>query len=103
MIVAVIGDYGSPQYESFLLKVKLAMPEEQVSDLSRHPGHVWAKKLKARFDDISESHRVVIHPAYKESLDARRDVTYAMERGRECFIFTSDEQFRPFPEYAERI
>ncbi len=102
MHIAVIGDYESPQYKNFLKKVKLAKPEDTIIDLSRHPGYNWGKKLKARFDDISESHLVIIHPDYENSLDSRRDVTYAMDRKRDCMIYL-DGVFRPFTEYARTI
>jgi len=102
MNIAVIGDYESPQYPEFLKKVKLAKPEETIMDLSRHPGHNWSKKLHARFEDISESHQVVISSDYENSLDARRDVSYAQEKHRECFIYNNG-QFLPFPEYAPRV
>ncbi len=103
MVIAVIGDYGSPEYEKFLKKVKQAKPDEDILDLSRHPGYNWSKNLKARFEDICSSHLVVISNDYRNSLESRRDVTYAQERKRECMIYTSNGEFRPFPEYAERV
>lgn len=103
MIIAVIGNYELPQYKEFLKKVQSAKPEEDILDLSRHPGYNWSKKLKARFEDICSSHQVIISNDYLDSLDARRDVTYAQERKRDCMIYTSNGEFRPFPQYAERI
>jgi len=45
---------------------------------------------------------VIIHPDYENSLDSRRDVTYAMDRKRDCMIYL-DGVFRPFTEYARTI
>ncbi|MEI7503357.1 MAG: hypothetical protein WCJ61_08725, partial [Paludibacter sp.] len=80
MNIAVIGDYESSNYQEFLKKIKIVKPEETILDLSRHPGHNWGKKLQARFEDISASHLVIIHPDYENNIDPRRDVTYAMDR-----------------------
>lgn len=102
MNIAVIGDYESPGYQSFIEKIKLLKPEDNVLDLSRHPGYNWGIKCKARFDDISESHLVIIHPNYENQLDSRRDASYAMERKRECLIYL-DGVFHPFPEYAKCV
>lgn len=102
MNIAVIGNYTSPKYQEFLKIVKLAKPEEVIIDLSRHPGENWMKKCGARFEDINESHMVVIHPDYLDFHDSRRDVTYAMERKRECLIFI-DGRFLPYPEYAPKL
>ena len=102
MNIALIGDYASPNYQEFLKKIKMVKPEEIILDLSRHPGYNWGKKLKARFEDISASHMVIIHPDYRDSIDSRRDVTYAMDKKRECMIYV-DGVFRPFAEYAPTI
>lgn len=102
MNISAIGDYSSPNYQDFLKKVKMVKPEETILDLSRHPGYNWGKKCQARFDDISSSHLVVIHPDYKNNLDSRRDVTYAMDKKKECMIYV-DGVFRPFSEYAPSV
>lgn len=102
MIIAVIGNYELPEYKEFLEKVKIACPEEEILDLSRHPGYNWGKKCKARFEDISSSHRVIINEDYKDFIDSRRDVSYAMQHKRTCFIYV-DRQFKPFPSFARSL
>ena len=102
MNIAVIGDYNSPEYQDFLQKVKLVKPEETILDLSRHPGYNWGKKVQGRFEDISSSHLVIIHPNFSNNRDSKRDVTYAGERKRERMIYV-DGAFRPYPEFATQI
>ncbi len=102
MKIAVIGDYASPGYKDLLLKVKIAFPEEEVMDLSRHDQTVWAKQLNARFTDISAASLVIIGKDWTRSFDAKRDITHAQSLHKDCLI-EREEAFRPFPEYAESI
>ena len=102
MNIAVIGDYESPFYPEFLKKIRLVKPEDTILDLTRHQGNNWGKKLAARWEDISSSYLVIVHPDYEKSLDSRRDLTYAMDRKRECLIYV-DGVFRPFAEHVRSI
>jgi hypothetical protein len=100
--IAVIGDYESPFYHDFVARIKMVKPEEDVLDLSKHKSGSWKKILDARFEDIFSSHLVVIAANFRTSLNARRDITYAQQIGRECLI-ENDGRLLPFPEYAREI
>ena len=102
MNIAVIGDYGSPQYHDLLMKVKIMQPDEHILDLSRHKNGDWSKLLHARFTDISNAHQVIICSDWHNHFDAKRDITHAQSLHKEIFI-ESDGKFFSFPGYAERI
>lgn len=102
MIIAVIGDYRLPEYKTLLQRVKMAKPEETVLDLSRHPKSTFEKELSLRYADIGNAHLVVIGRNY-DDFAPRRDITQAQHLHKECLIETIDGQFRPFPEYANKI
>ena len=102
MVISVIGDYDSPEYKELLQKVKMAKPEEKVMDLSRHQSLSWDRMRKSRFEDITNSHLVVIGSDFRNSVEARRDITHAQNISKDCKIYR-DGQFLPFPEYADRI
>lgn len=101
MQIAVIGDYDSQEYLEFLNKVKTAFPEERVRDLSVNRGSILNTR-KYRQLEIESSHQVIISPYWKNNIEARWDVPYAQETGKECFIYR-DGRFMPFPEYAPEL
>ena len=101
MNIAVIGDYDILQYKDLVQRVKIAYPEDDVLDMSRHKG-TWKKNLEARFEDICSAHLVIIGFGWRYKIDAKRDVTHAQYIGRECFI-DREGKFLSFPEYATEI
>ena len=102
MRISVIGDYSLPEYKELLQIVKMAKPEEKVIDLSRHQSLSWDKMRKSRFEDITGSHLVVIGADFRNSVEARRDITHAQNLSKECKIYR-EGQFLPFPQYAQKI
>jgi len=102
MIIAVIGEYDSPNYQELLQRVKIAKPEEHVLDLSRHQSVNWKKMLDGRFADIGIAHQVVICSDWRIHFDAKRDITQAQLLNKEIFI-DREGQFLQFPEHAHMI
>ena len=102
MKIAVIGDYGSEQYQLLLDRVRILKSDEEVLDLSRHRKGNWNKMLEARFEDIKNAHQVVISDDWEVHFDARRDITHAQSLNKQCFI-EHGGQFLPFPQYARRV
>lgn len=104
MLIAVIGDYLSPEYQVLLEKVKSVKQDEAILDLSRHQKGSWNNMLKARFADIASAHEVIIGTDWHNDIDAKRDITHAQSLHKDCFVYLRSEGvFRPFPEYAERV
>ena len=97
-IIAVIGDYESPKYKTLLQDVKRLKPEEEVLDLSRHKGS-WSNQLDKRFTDISNADCVVISADWHKHFDAKRDITHAQSKHKDCFV-EREGQFLPFPEHS---
>lgn len=102
MIIAVIGDYESPEYKDLVQRVKISQPEEHVLDLGRHKSFNWKKLLDARFADIETAHQVIICSDWRNHFDAKRDITQAQLLNKEIFI-DRDGQFLQFPENANRL
>jgi hypothetical protein len=95
MRIAVVGDYTSPKYQDLLLRVKIAFPEEEVLDLSRHEQRNDETRKKARFSDIEEAHHIIISNDWQWSIDARNDITKAHQFHKDLFV-EMDGAFRPY-------
>ena len=95
MVVSVIGDYGTPEYDVLLKLVKNYQADEQVLDLGRHKGE-WGKKKHLRFSDIDESSLVVISTDWSDRFESRNDVDHAMKK-RKSIVVYSCGRFLPFP------
>lgn len=48
MKVAIVGEYGTPEYERNLAIVKLLMPEEQLVDIGKLSAKNWHKHIEKR-------------------------------------------------------
>jgi hypothetical protein len=95
MIIAVVGDYTSPDYKDLLLRVKIAFPEEKVLDLSRHEQRNDQLRKRARSTDIEDSHHVILGNNWRGSFDARNDINCAHQNHKEIFV-EMDGAFRPY-------
>lgn len=101
MNIAVIGDYGSPEYRDLLIKVAIMQPEEKIFDLSVHNKGTWKEMLQARLVDIGNAHMVIICDDWHSHFDAKRDITHAQSLRKELFI-ECDGKFIPFSAQTDR-
>lgn len=99
MNIVVIGDYDSSFYQVFLEIVKIARPEERIADLSRHFSANPNKFRKDRQHEIDSSHQVMISPDWRDSIEARKDITFSMTANREMFAYV-DSKFIPWDLYC---
>lgn len=99
MNIAVIGDYDSSYYPVFLEIVKLSKPEEDIIDLSKHRSDNPIEYRKDRQYEIDSSHQVVISTDWRDSIEARKDITVSMSANKEMFAYV-DSRFIPWELYC---
>jgi len=99
MNIAVIGDYDSSFYPVFLEIVRASRPEEAIIDLSKHRSENSSKYRKDRQYDIDSSHQVVISTDWRDSIEARKDITVSMTANKEMFAYV-DSKFIPWEIYC---
>lgn len=101
MRVAVIGDYGTPEYKELLQRVRIAFSEEYIIDMSRHLQSSWKDRLELRILDMDSAHLVIVCSKWDHSVDVKRDITEAQKINRDLVI-EHDGRFIPFTHYAAR-
>jgi hypothetical protein len=97
MLIAVIGDYLSPNYKTLLENVKRLKPDEQILDLSRHHHVTWKREKDERYKDIENADEVVIGADWPRHFDAKLDITYAQSKYKDCYV-EYEGRFLPFPD-----
>jgi hypothetical protein len=99
MNIAVIGDYDSSFYPVFLEIVKASRSEEHVLDLSKHRSNNTNKYRNDRQNEINSCHQVVIASDWRQSIEARKDITVSMTANKEMFAYVNN-QFIPWEIYC---
>ena len=99
MIVAVIGDYESPEYKELLQFVGQTMAEETILDLSRHQSKRWEKLIEKRKQDIADAHKVVVCERWREDklIDVKVDLGNALTLNKDI-LQKKGEKLIPFTE-----
>ena len=101
MRVAVIGDYGKPEYKELLERVRIAFSEEYIIDMSRHQQSDWKDRLELRILDMDSAHLVIVCSKWDNCVDVKRDITEAQKINRDLVI-EHEGRFIPFTQYTAR-